>query len=357
MKQAQNIQKILAQLQAREGAAFQADEEAIALEYQKINANRSGIAIKVLTVFGGILASLTFIAFLVIAGLMDSDAGMLTLGLAFIIASVWLGKAYDKLIIDTTAVSLFVIGLVVLTFGLEELKVHDSIVCIILLLIAMITLAIIQNYMPAFIAVLVVNGSIIALVLDNNTNLIHIYLVIAVIILTLLMLDEAGLITSGKKVSLLYNPVRLGLIVSILVTYIMIAWKGWFPHSIHFNLVSAVAAIAAILYTLPRIMVRLDVQSATARAGVYLVTALLLVPTLYAPAIPGALLLTLLSFWVNYKTGFALGIIALVYFIGQYYYDLQFTLLTKSLLMMASGILFLLLCLLTHKKLNPHEKI
>lgn len=358
MKQEQDIKEILAQLQAQEGPEFKADEAAIVLEYQKINANRSGIAIKVLTILGGLLASLAFIGFLFIADLMDSAAAMLTLAVVFIIGAIWLSKTYDKLILDTTAVSLFGIGLIVLSFGLERLRVHDNIVCIILLLIAMIVLAIIHNYVLAFIAVLVINGSLLTLILNNNASiLLHIYLAATVIALTLFMLKEAGLITAGKKISRLYNPTRLGLMMTILATYTMIAPRGWFTHAVHFNLVSSIAAIAAIFYTLPHIISLLDIQPPATRVGVYLITALLLAPTLYAPAIPGALLLTLLSFYVHYKTGFALGIIALVYFIGQYYYDLQFTLLTKSILMMATGLLFILFYLLTHKKLNQHEKI
>ena len=46
-----------------------------------------------------------------------------------------------------------------------------------------------------------------------------------------------------------------------------------------------------------------------------------------------------------------------IYFISQYYYDLNFTLLTKSILLFSSGVLFLLLYLFTHKNLTQNEKI
>lgn len=358
MKKEEDIKQMLAHLQAQEGTSLHIEEDAILLEYQKINANRSGIAIKALTIFGGLLASLAFLGFLFIAQLFDSGAAMLTLGLAFTIGAIWLSKAYDKLIIDTTAVSLYSIGLFMMTFGLGSLQANENTICILLIIIAIASLAIVQNYILSFIGVLVVNGAIIFLIVDNNFNLLHIYIALAVIILTLLVFNEANLITAGKKISRLYNPVRLALIVSLLAAWMFLIGNfGRFALSIHFNLVSSLAAIAAIFYLLPRIIRLLDIQPAAARVGVYLITALLLAPTVYAPAISGALLLTLLSFLVNYKTGFALGIIALVYFICQYYYDLQFTLLTKSLLMMASGALFLLFYLLTHKKLNQHEKI
>lgn len=358
MKKEADIKQMLVQLQAQEGASFHIEEDAILLEYQKINANRSGIAIKVLTIFGGLLASLAFMGFLFIAEVYDSGLAMLTMGLAFIAGAIWLSKAYDKLIIDTTAVSLFVIGLFEFTFGVGSLHANENMICILLIIVAIATLVIVQNYILAFIAVLLINGSVITLILENSHNLLQMYIAVALITLTLLMLHEASLITVSKKISRLYNPIRLALILSLLAAWITLVGNfGWNPSSIHFNLVSSIPAIAAIFYTLPRIIRLLNIQPVAIRVGVYLITALLLAPTIYAPAIAGTLLLTLLSFWVNYKTGFALGIIALIYFICQYYYDLRFTLLTKSLLMMASGILFLLFYLLTHKKLNQHEKI
>ena len=75
---------------------------------------------------------------------------------------------------------------------------------------------------------------------------------------------------------------------------------------------------------------------------IYALSLLTLLTTILAPAISGSLLIVLLAFKVNYRTGFVMGLIALVYGIGQYYYDLQFTLLVKSIMLMASGALFLL---------------
>ncbi|MBK7222727.1 MAG: hypothetical protein IPH94_15875 [Saprospiraceae bacterium] len=39
----------------------------------------------------------------------------------------------------------------------------------------------------------------------------------------------------------------------------------------------------------------------------------------------------LLSFRVNYKTGFAIGVISFIYALSQYYYDLHFTLFGQIL--------------------------
>src|SRR5690606_13137026 len=82
-----------------------------------------------------------------------------------------------------------------------------------------------------------------------------------------------------------------------------------------------------------------------------------LLPTLYAPSISGALLIVLLSFLVNYRTGFAIGIIALIYFVVQYYYDLNLSLLTKSIILFSSGTVFLVFYFFFTKMTKDNEKI
>jgi len=80
-------------------------------------------------------------------------------------------------------------------------------------------------------------------------------------------------------------------------------------------------------------------------------------PTAFSPVILGILLIILLSFLVNYKLGLSVGILTFIYFICQYYYDLNYTLLTKSILLFSSGILFLIFYIFIHKYLGSNEKI
>jgi uncharacterized membrane protein len=101
----------------------------------------------------------------------------------------------------------------------------------------------------------------------------------------------------------------------------------------------------------------LNINKTQHKVGIYIATVFVLLPTVFSPAISGAILLILLSFYVNYKTGLVLGVAAFLYFISQYYYDLNLTLLTKSILLFSSGVLFIALYLFTHKKLTTNEKV
>jgi uncharacterized membrane protein len=131
--------------------------------------------------------------------------------------------------------------------------------------------------------------------------------------------------------------------------------KGLF--NIDYIWISSVVIISAIIYLLFKLFKILNINNIQHKIGICIFAVLALLPTTFSPTISGAILLILLSFYVNYKTGLALGIIAFIYFIARYYYDLNLTLLTKSILLFSSGVLFIALYLFIHKKLTTNEKI
>jgi len=71
--------------------------------------------------------------------------------------------------------------------------------------------------------------------------------------------------------------------------------------------------------------------------------------------VPGALLVMLTSFYIGHRTSFIIGLLALIYFVVLYYYDLQFTLLQKSGLLVLTGALFTGGYLLLQKHLKGYE--
>lgn len=357
MKKDHDIKAMINQVMAIEGEGMTIDEERVMAEYQQLNANRSGIAIKVLTILGGILATLFFLGCLVVAGIYNSGMAMTILGIFAVAGAMVLNKVTDKLIFDTAAVTFFIAGLFLLGFGLGELRVHENVIYIVLIVVALGTLATIQNYILAFIAVLVANGSLMALLMNNRGyNLLYIFIALLIAGILGIVLKEAAWITGSKKTNRLYNPLRMGLICSLLGALVFIANHRFMPPSFYYSWIAVLTAIAAILYITPDILHVLQVQEARHRKLLYTAVVVVLLSTVLAPAITGALFVLLVCYRVNYKTGVVLGIVALVYFISQYYYDLQVTLLTKSILLMASGILFLLFYWFTHKKTGKYEE-
>jgi len=357
MKNKYNIQELLDYLQNSEDKDLNFDEEAIFANYQKDDGNQS-LAIKILSVFGGILASFAFLGFLFIAGLYNSDIGLVAFGGIFIAVSIWVNKEYDKIIVETVSVSFFIIGFILLGFGCDQLKMNENFISIIFIIVAVGSLSIVQNYILSFVSILIINGSILTLIISNKGyDLTHLYVSSIALTMNYVFLKEAKIITTNNTLSKLYNPVKTGLIFSFLSGLVILGKKGILPVSLDYIWLSSIIIIYLIVYLISNLFNILSISETRHKIGIYIFTILTLLPTALSPAISGAILLILLSFLVNYKTGLVLGIASFIYFISQYYYDLNFTLLTKSILLFSTGVLFIALYLFTNKKLTANEKV
>lgn len=200
---------LLDNISLSEGSDFVFDENAILNEYQKLGENKSSLAIKILSILGGFLATLTFLGFLAIAGLYESEFALLILGIVFISSAIWLNKKYDKLIIDTFSISIYVIGFVLFSYGSFQF-INENIIIVLVGFIALLSLFITQNYILSFISVLTVSASLLTLIIYNDFyNLIHLHIALNTLFLTFIFLNEAKIISYNRKLSKLYNPLRI----------------------------------------------------------------------------------------------------------------------------------------------------
>ncbi|TAD92486.1 MAG: DUF4401 domain-containing protein [Bacteroidetes bacterium] len=357
MKSRAQIEAMLNYVQTVENNALQFDEEAILRAYETDEDNQS-LGIKVLSVFGGILASLAFCGFFFVSGLYDSTGALLMFGVLLIGGAIVLATQIKKVIIDTLSVSSFIIGLLLFGFGLAKLELDENTLTLVFMAIGVGTLSITRNYILCFVSVLVINGSFLTLIISNDKyDVIHFYISLLTVVTAYFFLNESKIIAAGKAPAKLYSPVRIGLIFSLLSALFIVGKKGIFPLLPHLIWLSSISAVGAIIFLLPKILDVLEITSKKHRISIAVFSLVALSTTALCPAISGAMLIVLLSFFTNYKTGLAIGIIAFIYFVSQYYYDLSFTLLTKSILMFSTGILLAGFYLLTYKKLMSNEKV
>jgi hypothetical protein len=360
MNKESNLKEVLEVVQLSQGDGFKFDEIAIDKENQTIQANKSNLAIKALTVLGGLFAAQLFLAFIIMAAI-NNSTGLITFGIVLVLGAIWLNRAYDKLIIDTLSISAYIAGILLLSFGLGKLNVDKNTISIVLIIIAIISTGISQNYFLSFISVLILNGSLLFLIMNNKAyNIIHLYNALITLGLAYWFLNEAKLIIKNKRVSKLYDPVRTGLVFSLIFGLGFVGIKG-VRDSLNipsdYIWASSIITISITIYLISIILGIINVKEIRGKIIIYFASVLFLLLSAYSPAISGSLIIILLSFLVNYKTGFTVGIISLVYFVSQYYYDLNFTLLTKSIILFVSGIIFLLFYLSTFKKLGTNEKV
>lgn len=226
------------------------------------------------------------------------------------------------------------------------------------MVISLLTIGITKNYILSFISVLTINGCFIYLIIDNDSySLIHVYDAILLVLLTFVFLNEARLLAEKLFPSKLYNPIRIGLMISLITGLVFVGQRGIFDFGIKYIWASSIITIPLTIYIISIIVKTIGITKTKSLYIIYTLSILFLIPTAMSPAISGALLIILLSFMVNYKTGLVIGVISFIYFISQYYYDLNFTLLTKSIIMFVSGIVFLLFYVFTHKKIGQNEKV
>ncbi|MBO0321028.1 DUF4401 domain-containing protein [Muricauda sp. CAU 1633] len=358
MGKLEDIQQHLKNIKSLEGNSFEYDEKAILQEYEKRGGEKSSFIIKALSIFGGFLASIAFLGFLLILGLYNSETTLLLVGVGLIIASIVLVKKYDKLIIDTFGISLYILGLILFIFGLSNLEIHEDVVTLLVMGIAFFSLFLVQNPILSFFSILILSGGLLTLIISNDAySLIHLYINLHAFALTYMFLNESSMLTSELKLIKLYDPLRIALVFSLLFGLAATAKHEFFIMSQAYFWMSSLVIILILLYVVNLLLKTFEVDSPKTKLWVYLLSGLTLLPTLFAPAISGALLIVLLSFKVNYKTSLTIGIIALVFFVILYYYDLNFTLLTKSIILFSSGLVFLFFYVFLTKKLKSNEKV
>lgn len=359
MNKQANILEILGEIREK-GTDFDFDEAKLVRESEKRSADKAGLAIKVLSIFGGLLTTLIFLVFLALAGMYDEYDTIFVLGMVFIGVAVALNKIFNLLIIDTSVIAVYIIGFCLLGYGMSWFHYSENEICTAFIAISLVSLIIAQNFVLAFVSVLIINGSFIALILiHEHMGMIHLYNAGNTLLLIVLLLMESKVLRAGKIISRLYNPLRTALIFSLLAGLFFVSKKWWMdPHlDVQHVWLSSVVSFFGALLLVNQVMRVFGRTSQKDLVIAYSASIPVLLSVAFQPAICGSMLIIGMCFRANYKTGFVIGIMAFIYFIAQFYYDLNFTLLTKSLLLFFSGVLFILCFVFTHFKWKSNEKV
>lgn len=353
-----NIDQKAAYFRELEGRFLEIDEDKIIKAYEDNRSNQSGTSVRILTITGGILASLAFLGFAGVLGLFDLPAGMIITGILFLGISFFLNNSYNKVLPDTLSITTYLIALLFVSLGLGQYDLNDNIVPVLLILIGIVTIFLFSNYILTFVAVLIVHGGICALIMLNEIyGLFHVYVSLWIVLTAILFLYEAEIVVKKSRMLKDYDALRIGSIFALISGLVVLSVKDLLPLDRMMIPVSSLVAISAVFYLIFKLTREVNEKYLTKK---YLLLGLILVvlaPTILSPGIGGSLLLVLLCFYVNYRTGFVIGIISFLYFIFQFYYDLSFTLLIKSMLLIFSGLFFLCLYFLTSKMLVSDEKV
>ena len=90
--------------------------------------------------------------------------------------------------------------------------------------------------------------------------------------------------------------------------------------------------------------------------GIYILCIVICLPTVFAPYLSGSLLLILICFHYGYKAECAASLLLFIYAVSKYYYDLNLSLLTKSMTLFFIGIACITAWYFLHSKKNKTWK-
>ena len=357
MNDNQHIDRVISTVESSIGHRLEVDRMGLGAAYSQ-DRNSHSLTVKVISIIGGILASALFVGSLYIARLDQTVPLLLILALVFFSAAILINKKYDKVILDAVSVSMYALSYLLLAMGLEPLPGISTmeITCVFFAL-GIVTLLISKSYILTFIAILVCAGSPAILIFELGIPaLSHILLIIWTFLFLLLTWNEPRLMSMPSMKNKRYLAMRTGLLFGILYYLYLVSKTDGFEIEWQWNLVSSGFLIIMTMWVINCLLNRFNCDETGKKIFIFTAVTICLGLTAMYPAISGSILLLLLSFKVNYKTGIALSIAAILYFVGMFYYDLNISLLHKSIAMMVSGVFFLLLYFIIFKKPRTHEK-
>lgn len=332
------------------------DKKTLLEGFQAERREEHSLAMQALNLFGGLLAVIALIGFFFVADLINSTSSFFAFGALLYGTAAVLDRSATAMFIHSVVVALATIGTIFLLIGFSEASVDDKSVAIIGIFLGLGTLALFKNKIVTFLAALGACISLLVLLtLFQNMLMIHLYVGLVGLACYLLVAREEQLVSVGGSITRKYSAVRLGLISGLVIGSLYVGNRYWWVEEpILFNGYAAVMILPLLLAFTWREFKR--IREGASPPLVYLIgVVILLVPSFFAPAAAPALLILLLSFGTGYRLGTVIGAVALIYFLGQYYYDLNLTLLTKAYVLMVSGVLFLVAYKWLQPKLSAHE--
>lgn len=357
-----NMNELLAGIGLEEGDTFVPDHDRIQAELARHDKAFSNIIIKVLSAIGGVLAASALLGFLLLAGIYESESGMMILGLLLVAAAIATSRVADHVFLDTVVLTGYISGFILagIGLGMHEGNTADQVILLCLLLsLAGIFLS--RGFMIVMISVVICSGSFYAYcsVHGEHTSFISLPVAITGIGLLVVTLKEARMVSGNRQVNRLYKPLQAGLFLSFLGGLIWVLHSytfGLFPGFHDLKLISLLIDIM-ILVLVTRIMYMLGLNNKVHIAGIYVFVLVLLAAVFYAPGISGSLFLLLLAISYGYRAEAGMSIAALVYFIFMFYYSLRLSLLVKSGLLFFPGMIMILVWHYCYQQLKKNEKI
>jgi len=352
--------QLIEDIQKAGGNNFSLDADRVKVELEESYGVYSNLPIKVLSILGGFLATLSFIGFLALARVLESETGMILLGVIFIGSAVASGRLVRHIALDTSMITLYMAGCIMLAIGMSKYTEHynHNLSPMLFILISLLTIAFSDGFMMILLAVLVFSGSIFSFIPINSAyGLMPVPIIFMGIGLLLLNFYESQIITFSPKMNRLYKGLQTGFFLSFAAGLLTAAQNIHYDLRLgHLYTVSIFNSIALLGFVF-KFTGDFKIENKVYLLLTYFFCLLFIASTFFAPFVSGGLLLLLMAYHFGQKTEMGISIILFAYFISQFYYDLRCTLLVKSGILFFSGMVFIAAWLFFYRQLKQHDEI
>ena len=255
--------------------------------------------------------------------------------------------------LDAMNITLYIAGCALIAYGLNK---STNALFIALAITGIFTFFLSKGFILPFLSVILFIISFLGELayLSSSIQLLQIAVVPVLAVFLFTNLYERDILT-GLKENLVskYTPFHSGLFVSCICLLAGLSVNYGIPAP--YWLLSIFIWIG-ILLIIQRIMPVMEVTNPVSQIGICILCILICLPTMFAPYLSGSLLLILICFHYGYKAECAAALLLFIYAVSKYYYDLNLSLLVKSITLFFTGIIFMIAWYYFTQKRTKHEK-
>ena len=304
---------------------------------------KHSLTIQAVSIIGGILTAIFFLGFLALARILRSDISCLIVGSILILTTLTISRIVIRSFLDAMNITLYIAGCVLIGFGINA---SINILFTTLMGISILTFLLSRGFILPFLSVILFNISF----FGEAAHVFSSFYPLQIAVVPIL-----GTENYFSK----YKPFHFGLFISGIVSlgglsinYLISETNSW--------LVSCILSVCiwiGILIMVQRIMQVMKVDHPVNQIGIYILCIVICLPTVFAPYLSGSLLLILICFHYGYKAECAASLLLFIYAVSKYYYDLNLSLLTKSMTLFFIGIACITAWYFFTQKRTRHEKV
>nr|WP_317632627.1 DUF4401 domain-containing protein [uncultured Flavobacterium sp.] len=322
------------------------------------------VILQIIALIGGFFANSSFFGFLAVTGVLENEITLGILGLVLTSGIYVLHKKTDSVLIQTLLISTFLSGITCIIGALFILKLEANLIFSISLLIILASFYLYNNFIIKLLAVI---SFVITLSLFLNYNGLVYFLIfvdISVLIGLYVLLKKEAKCFESKKFSDFYQPLISGLQVLAIysffkpeeIIYSLFGNNNVDLSYLQYFTISNFVLEAGLFYWIVIDILKNRIKTNTKNIIWILIPLTLIVAGAYFDiSILYGLCCILMAFTFKEKLFFGASVISLIYTLSRFYYNLNMSLLHKSELLMASGLVFLILYFLI-LKLTKNEK-